>query len=80
MGHHCNKTRFPFFPGVDRAVGGYEGLMAAQQCLPNNDVRDKFAAQYSVLSTIWEAFSPDPRLTPYEAVRRMGLVTERDLV
>ena len=26
-----------FFPGVDRTVGGYEGLMAAQQCLPNND-------------------------------------------
>jgi type I restriction enzyme R subunit len=55
-----------FFPGVDRTVGGYEGLMAAQQCLPNNDVRDKFAAQYSVLGTIWEALSPDPCLTPYE--------------
>jgi type I restriction enzyme, R subunit len=26
-----------FFPGVDRSVGGYEGLMAAQQCLPNNE-------------------------------------------
>ena len=35
-----------FFPGVDRTVGGYEGLMAAQQCLPNNEVRDKFAAEY----------------------------------
>ena len=23
-----------FFPGVDRTVGGYEGLLAAQQCLP----------------------------------------------
>ncbi len=55
-----------FFPGVDRTVGGYEGLMAAQQCLPNNDVRDKFAAQYSVLGTVWEALSPDPCLTPYE--------------
>jgi type I restriction enzyme R subunit len=55
-----------FFPGVDRTVGGYEGLMAAQQCLPNNDVRDKFAAQYSVLGTIWEALSPDPCLSPYE--------------
>ena len=30
-----------FFPGVDRSVGGYEGLMAAQQALPNNEVRDK---------------------------------------
>ena len=55
-----------FFPGVDRSVGGYEGLMAAQQCLPNNEVRDKFAAEYSVLGTIWEALSPDPVLSPYE--------------
>ncbi len=49
-----------FFPGVDRTVGGYEGLMAAQQRLPNNEVRDKFAAEYSVLGNIWEALSPDP--------------------
>jgi type I restriction enzyme R subunit len=55
-----------FFPGVDRSVGGYEGLMAAQQCLPSNDVRDKFAANYTVLGTIWEALSPDPVLSPYE--------------
>jgi len=55
-----------FFVGVDRKVGGYEGLMAAQQCLPNNEVRDKFAAAYSVLGTIWEALSPDPCLGPYE--------------
>ena len=55
-----------FFAGVDRTVGGYEGLMAAQQCLPNNEVRDKFAADYSVLGTIWEALSPDPVLNPYE--------------
>jgi hypothetical protein len=25
------------------AVGGYEGLIAAQECLPNNEVRDEFA-------------------------------------
>ena len=55
-----------FFPGVDRSVGGYEGLMAAQECLPDNDVRDKFAAEYSVLGTIWEALSPDPVLSPYK--------------
>jgi type I restriction enzyme R subunit len=55
-----------FFPGVDRSVGGYEGLVAAQQCLPNNEVRDKFAANYIVLGTIWEALSPDPCLSPYE--------------
>ncbi len=55
-----------FFPSVDRTVGGYEGLMTAQQCLPNNTVRDTFAGQYSVLGTIWEALSPDPCLSAYE--------------
>ena len=56
-----------FFPGVDRSVGGYEGLIAAQDCLPDNDTRDKFAAEYSVLSRLWEALSPDHALEPYEA-------------
>lgn len=54
-----------FFPNVDRSVGGYEGLMAAQQCLPNNKVRDKFAGEYTVLGNIWEALSPDPCLGAY---------------
>jgi len=54
-----------FFPNVDRSVGGYEGLLAAQQCLPNNEVRDKFAGEYTVLGTIWEALSPDPCLGAY---------------
>lgn len=56
-----------FFPGIDRTVAGYEGLLAAQQCLPTNAVRDRFAEQYTVLGTIWEALSPDPCLEPYEA-------------
>lgn len=55
-----------FFPGVDRTVGGYEGLIAAQDCLPDNETRDKFAAEYSVLSRLWEALSPDPCLGPYQ--------------
>ncbi|MCH8513647.1 MAG: DUF559 domain-containing protein [Kiritimatiellae bacterium] len=55
-----------FFPGVDRSEGGYEGLLSAQQHLPDNATRDKFAAEYSVLGTIWEALSPDPCLSPYE--------------
>src|SRR4029077_14904729 len=29
-----------FFAGVDRTVGGYEGLLAAQPPLPNNEMRD----------------------------------------
>ena len=40
--------------------------MAAQQCLPNNEARDKFAANYIVLGTIWEALSPDPCLSAWE--------------
>lgn len=55
-----------FFPRVDRTVGGYEGLITAQDCLPDNETRDKFAAGYSVLSRLWEALSPDPCLGPYE--------------
>ncbi|HUW14121.1 MAG TPA: HsdR family type I site-specific deoxyribonuclease, partial [Anaerolineae bacterium] len=55
-----------YFPGVDRTVGGYEGLMAAQDCLPNNDVRDRFAADCSYLSRLWEAISPDPVLGQHE--------------
>ena len=54
-----------FFPGVDRSVGGYEGLIAAQDCLPDNELRDSFAAEYSKLSRLWEALSPHPTLQPY---------------
>ena len=55
-----------FFTGVDRSQTGYEGLIAAQQCLPNNTVRDNFAAEYSLLGKIWEALSPDTVLGPFE--------------
>lgn len=55
-----------FFAGCDRTVQGYEGLIAAQQCLPNNEIRDNFAAEYSVLNKIWEALSPDTVLGPFE--------------
>jgi type I restriction enzyme, R subunit len=55
-----------YFPGVDRTLVGYEGLMAAQECLPNNDVRDRFAADCSYLARLWEAISPDPILSDYE--------------
>ena len=55
-----------YFPGIDRTLTGYEGLMSAQQCLPNNDVRDRFAADVSYLARLWEAISPDPMLGGYE--------------
>ena len=56
-----------FFIGIDRTLTGYEGLIAAQECLPNNDTRDNFAAAYNALSNLWETLSPDPVLQPYEA-------------
>ncbi|MCC5841885.1 MAG: hypothetical protein JJT96_17350 [Opitutales bacterium] len=55
-----------FFAGVDRTVGGYEGLVAAHECIRGNELKDKFAAEYTLLGRIWEALSPDPCLSPYE--------------
>jgi type I restriction enzyme, R subunit len=36
-----------YFAGVDRSAEGYEGLIAAQECLPNNQTRDRFAEDFS---------------------------------
>lgn len=55
------------FPGVDRALGGWEGLLAAQEALPDNESRDAFAADFSALTRTWEALSPRPILTAHEA-------------
>ena len=55
-----------YFSGVDRTLTGYEGLIAAQDCLPTDERRDAFASDFSVLSRIWEALSPDPVLSPHE--------------
>src|SRR4030095_7919805 len=66
-----------YFPSVDRAIGRYEGLIAAQQCLPNNEKRDAFAADFSVFAKVWEAMSPDGWLTPYEdEYRCLGQIYE----
>ena len=51
-----------YFMGVDRTVEGWEGLLAAQECLPNNKAKDEFAADYRVLNRAWNALSPDPFL------------------
>lgn len=56
-----------YFKGVDRTVEGWEGLMAAQECLPTNAEKDKFGADYSVLNRAWDAVSPDPYLAPFKA-------------
>jgi len=51
-----------YFPGVDRTVEGWEGLMAAQECLPTNKEKDAFGADYRVVNRAYNALSPDPFL------------------
>ena len=63
---HAMAVCLDHFKAVDRTIEGYEGLLAAQDCLPNDEMRDKFAADYSYLSKHWEAISPDPLLIQYE--------------
>jgi type I restriction enzyme R subunit len=60
------ETCVAYFVGCDRTVEGYEGLIAAQDCLPDNESRDRFAADFSYLGRLWEAISPDPVLTSVE--------------
>lgn len=60
------KKCLSFFMGVDRTVEGWEGLMAAQECLPTNKEKDAFAADYRVLNRAWDALSPDAFLRTYK--------------
>lgn len=55
-----------YFMGVDRTVEGWEGLLAAQECIPTNKDKDAFAADYRVLNKAWDAISPDPLLERYK--------------
>lgn len=57
---------FEFFPGVDRTIGGWEGLTAAQQCLKDEGVKTNFARHFARLSKAWEIISPDAYLAPYQ--------------
>ncbi|WMB14611.1 type I restriction endonuclease subunit R [Akkermansia muciniphila] len=60
------KKCLSYFMGVDRTVEGWEGLMAAQECLPTNKEKDAFAADYRVLNRAWDALSPDGFLNAYK--------------
>ncbi len=60
------KKCLSYFMGVDRTVDGWEGLMAAQECLPTSREKDEFGADYRVLNRAWNALSPDPFLTPFQ--------------
>lgn len=56
-----------FFPGVDRTVGGYEGLVAAQTVLGTDEAKqDAFGLAFSVVTQLWDALSPDPMPAEYE--------------
>lgn len=55
-----------YFLGVDRTVDGFEGLQAAQEAIPTDELKDKFAADYRVLARAWEALSPDPCLNQFK--------------
>ena len=54
-----------YFPMVDRTVDDWEGLMAAQECLPTNKEKDAFGADYRVVNRAYNALSPDPFLDKY---------------
>lgn len=56
-----------FFPGVDRTIGDWEGLQAAQQCLRDDSVKTEFARHFARLSKAWEIVSPDPILDQYQS-------------
>ena len=68
------KTQIPlllnkclnYFMGVDRTIKGWEGLSAAQECLPTDNEKDKFGADYRVLNRAWNSISPDLSLTPFK--------------
>ncbi|MCM1188285.1 MAG: HsdR family type I site-specific deoxyribonuclease [bacterium] len=53
------KRCLAYFVGVNRMLEGWEGLMAAQECLPTNKEKDAFAADYRVVNRAWNALSPD---------------------
>lgn len=56
-----------FFKGVDRTLGNWEGLQAAQQCLKDEQKKTDFAKYFARLSRAWEIVSPDKTLDKYEA-------------
>lgn len=60
------QAALSFFPGVDRTVGGYEGLIQAQAAIADDAAKDAFGLAYSVVAQLWETISPDPMLTDHE--------------
>ena len=55
-----------FFPGVDRTLGDWEGLQAAQQCLRDEEKKTDFAKRFARLSRAWDIVSPNAWLDQFE--------------
>ena len=55
-----------FFPGVDRTVGGFQGLQDAQECLRDENVKTQFGQHYTRLNKCWEVVAPDSDLLQYK--------------
>lgn len=55
-----------FFEGIPTDKNDWEVLLEAQERLPDDNAKDKFAAYFRVLSRAWEALSPDPILSVYQ--------------
>lgn len=60
------KQALSHFKGVDRTIGGFEGLEVAQNAIDNNNKKDAFAKDYKHLSKLWESLSPDTILNLYQ--------------
>src|SRR5690606_3477205 len=45
-------TALGFFPGVDRTVGGYQGLVQAQSAIADETTKDAFGLAYSIVSQL----------------------------
>ena len=54
-----------YFVGIDTGKDDWEVLLEAQERLPDDKAKDRFAAYFRVLARAWEALSPDPCLTEY---------------
>jgi type I restriction enzyme R subunit len=53
------------FENVDRTIGGFEGLEAAQNAIKTNEQKDAFARDFVYLTKLWESLSPDRILDSY---------------
>ena len=56
-----------FFPGVDRTIGGFQGLEHAQDKLRDEKVKQEFGSHYQRLHKAWEVVSPDNDILPYKS-------------